>query len=463
MKVTIYGAGNEVTGSSFELQTDKARILIDCGQFQGGPRDENRNRLPRGLNVNKLNAVVVTHGHLDHVGRLPLLVLRGYTGPIYATPATIDVANLILRDAAKVQEAEVERENRRRERAGQEPLSPLFTDEDVQRTMHYFKPVNLNTPTPIAPGISVRMLESGHILGSAMQELTVEDAGKTRTIVFTGDIGSTGMPILNDPQRLTKADWIFMESTYGDRDHRPLDETVKEFTRLIQDAVARKGKILVPAFALGRTQQMLYHLAEISRAGIIPPFPIYVDSPLGIATTEVYSRHPELFDKAMREFVSSGQLAKAMANVKYCQTADESKALNNVPGTCLILAGSGMCTAGRILHHLKHNLWKQPTTVIFVGYQAPGSLGRQLIEGRNPVTIFGETIAVNATIRSLGGFSAHAGQSELLNWFSSLAPARPRLTLIHGEDRARKPLARKIQERFGITAELPTTQDILTD
>ncbi len=461
MRITVLGAGNEVTGSAFLIETNSAKVLVDCGQFQGSRKDEERNVIPKSVSPRELSAVVISHGHLDHVGRLPLLAMKGYTGPVYATPATIDVARLILKDAAKVQQSEATRINKKRIRAGEDLIEPLFVDEDVDATLKLFRPRNYDGPAQIAPGVSARMHETGHILGSAAIELAVEDQGKVQTLIFSGDIGPIGMPILNDPEKLTRANWVFMESTYGDRDHRPLDATVEEFYGLIREAVVRKGKILVPSFALGRTQQILYHLAEAFSKKIVDPFPVYIDSPLGIAATEAYAQHPELFDPAMREFMLGNKFQDAIKTVHFCETADESKGLNDIPGPCLIMAGSGMCTAGRILHHLKHNLWRPETTVIIVGYQSPGSLGRLLVDGRDQVSIFGEKIAVRATVRSLGGFSAHAGQSDLLNWFSSLAPARPRLTLIHGEERGRKPLARLMQERFNITPELPTTGDVL--
>ena len=465
MKISILGAGNEVTGSAFLVETGFAKVLVDCGQFQGGNREENRNTIPKAFLPQSLDAVVISHGHLDHIGRLPLLTLKGYKGPIYATPATIDVARLILKDSAKIQEQEAERINRKRVRAGQELISPLFTDKDVDATLRLFQPVDYAVSKQVAPGVQVRLLESGHILGSCIVEMTIKAEGageKDRTVVFSGDLGPIGLPILKDPVRLDRADWVFMESTYGDRDHRPLQATVEEFHAIIRQAIQRKGKILVPSFALGRTQQIIYYLAEAFHKKVVDPFPVYVDSPLGIAATEVYGRHPELYDAEMREFVLGNKMQDALKTIHFTQTAAESMALNDTPGPCLIIAGSGMCTAGRILHHLKHNLWRPETTVVFVGYQAPGSLGRRLVDGAEEASIFGEKIAVRSAIKSLGGFSAHAGQTDLINWFSSMAGSSPRTTLIHGEERGRKPLARLIEQKWGIKADLPNTGDVLT-
>lgn len=455
MQVSLYGAADEVTGSSYHVQTAKASVLVDFGAFQGSRDSEQRNQLPRGLDIRQLQAVILTHAHLDHTGRLPLLAKAGYHGPIFATPGTIDVTRLILRDSAHVMQMEVDRINRKRERAGEEPIEPHYTDEDVSATLALMRPLPYENVSQIAAGVTATMHEAGHLLGSASVELNIDDQGTSRRVVFSGDLGPKNMPILRESATLTKADWVFMESTYGDHDHRPLDETVKEFAQLVRSAVEKKGKILVPSFAIGRTQQLLYHLAQLVRDHGIPQFPIYIDSPMAIAANEIYSKHPELFDAEAAQFVSSGQMEKYLGSVKLCQSADESKALNDVKGTCLIMAGAGMCNAGRILHHLKHNLWKPQTSVIIVGYQAPGSLGRNMLEGKNPVSIFGEKIAVNATVRSLGGFSAHAGQSELLQWFSSFVPAKPRLTLAHGEDRGRLPLARLIEQKYSIRPELP--------
>jgi metallo-beta-lactamase family protein len=456
MRVTLFGAaGEEVTGSAYYLETDEARVLVDFGLFQGRAMAEAHNRVPRNLKPNRLDAVLLTHAHLDHCGRLPLLAKQGYEGPIVSTPASLEMADLILRDAAKIQQHDLERANRKRERAGQRPKEPMYTSEDVTKTVRQFRAVPYDQLAAVAPGIQARFVEAGHILGSACIELTVRDGGRDRVVVFSGDVGQWGAPILRDPARLDRADVVFMESTYGDRDHRPLAETVEEFTQILKTMIARRGKLLVPAFAIGRTQQLLYHLAILFRNNTIPKFPVFIDSPMAIEASEIYLRHPELADEEVQALRAQKPLLEDLDTVQGTATADQSKALNHVAGPCLILAGAGMCNAGRILHHLKYNLWRPETSVAIVGYQAPGSLGRRLVEGARVVSIFGEKVVVRANVHTLGGFSAHAGQSDLLRWFEPLAAAHPRVFLTHGEARARQPLAQLLRERYTLTAEMP--------
>jgi len=412
--VTLHGAAGEVTGSAYQVQTRNASVLVDFGLFQGRHLAENVNHIPSQVKVKELDAVVLTHDHLDHTGRLPLLAHENYEGPIFATPATIDITRLILEDAAKIQEQDAERNNRKRADKGKPPIPPLFNSQDVATISERFRPLPYVEPVTIAPGISVRMFEAGHILGSASIEMTVEDSGVKRVIVFSGDIGPTNAPILNDPACLSRGDLVFMESTYGDRDHRSIEETIQEFRQLVKNAVAQKGKILVPTFAVGRAQVMLYHLANMFREGIVDPFPVVMDSPMAIRATKLHALHPELYDEEMRQLAGSEQFLKDLHSLQLSVTADESRALNDLPGPCLILAGAGMCNAGRILHHFQHNLSKPGTVVMIVGYQAPGSLGRLLLDGAKEVTIFGNVIPVRAVVHGLGGFSAHAGQSDLL-------------------------------------------------
>lgn len=461
MKVTLHGAAGDVTGSAYLVETDRARVLIDFGMFQGGAQMDAKNVLPSGLLAKKLDAVLLTHGHLDHVGRLPLLAKHDWSGPIYATRPTIELAAIILKDSAFLQLHEAQRDNRKRQRAGKQPVEPLYLDKDVEATLPLFRPIEFHQHLEVAPGISAFYVQAGHMLGSASITLTIQEGGKTKTTVFSGDLGPSGLAIIQDAEPLRKADLVFMESTYGDRDHRPIKDTLAEFGEIIQDAVTHKARILVPAFATGRSQQIIYYCEELFCAGTVKPFPIYLDSPMAIRASEVYLRYPDLFDDEAKAMERACDIARTQKCVQPTPTAQDSMKLNDVPGPCLIMAGSGMCNGGRILHHLKHGLWQPDTHVLIVGFQGHGTLGRMLVDGAESVRIFGEEIAVKAKIHTLNGFSAHAGQSELLKWFSHLAPSRPQVVLTHGEAKGREPLAEKILQRFGLKAVLPTQGDVV--
>jgi len=461
MKIRIIGAaGGEVTGSCYSVQTKDARILIDCGLFQGGKKSEALNRPPTTPNA-KLDTVLLTHGHLDHTGRLPLLAKMGYRGQVLGTPATLDMTSLILRDSARLQISDCERQNRKRQRAGEAAVEPLYTPEDADAIISKLRPVPYLKPVDVAPGIQAIWAESGHMLGSASIQLLVKEDSKTKRIVFSGDLGPRSAPMLREFDPFREADLVFVESTYGGRDHRSFKETVTQFEQIVIEAMKHGGKMLVPSFAIGRAQLITLLIGKMFRAGKIKPFPVFLDSPMAIEATNIYVKHLDLFDDEMKAFIRNRPLREDLKTLRPTATADESRAINNVRGACLVMAGAGMCNGGRILHHLKANLWKPETQVLIVGYQGHGSLGRRLVDGEKEVRIFGDKIAVKAKIHTLGGFSAHAGRTDLMHWFSIVAPFKPRLILTHGEDDQRAALARLIQQRHRLPSKLPKMNETI--
>jgi metallo-beta-lactamase family protein len=461
MKIKVVGAaGGEVTGSAYFVQTERAKVLVDAGMFQGGKKSEAKNRLPAGVNLSKLDAVLLTHAHLDHTGRVPLLVKHGFRGRVLATAATIDLGALILNDSARLQAQDAKRINRRKAHSAEGPVEPLYGPEHVAPLRKLARAVPFREQIAVADGMTARWIEAGHMLGSASIELTVEEQGRSRVIVFSGDLGPTTLPIIREFETLPRADLIFLESTYGDRDHRPYSDTVAEFESLIQQSVQEGSKVLVPTFAIGRSQQILYHLAVMFHSQLVRPFHVYLDSPMAIEASKTMVKHPDLFSAEMLEWKDRIlPLDKAWFHAS--ATARESQSLNKVEGPCLILAGAGMCNGGRILHHFLANIWRENTRVLMVGYQGQGSLGRRLVEGAKSVSIYGEKVTVRATVHTLNGFSAHAGQSDLLKWFCPLAGSRPRVLLTHGEDTPRKSLSAAIQQRFSLSPELPSQGDTI--
>jgi metallo-beta-lactamase family protein len=462
IEIILHGAAGGVTGSCHEVRTPRSRILVDCGQFQGGPSSVARNRRPLPIDPADLDAVLITHAHVDHIGRLPMLGVDRLGGPILATDATIDLAGIILRDAAHLQVQHARRLARGRRRRGRSPDAghdrgpippPLFTPEDVDPVMRRFRDVPYGRPIQVTEDITATWQDAGHILGSASirLDITVGPSGgaaaSTRTIVFSGDVGQHDTPLLRDPQPFDHADLVLLESTYGDRDHRPRAETRAELQGLLNDAITHGEKVLVPAFALGRTQTLLYHIRGLLAEHALTPVPVYLDSPMAIDATTIYRRHAECFDEDARAILARGKGPMSFPGLRMLRETSESRALNDSWEPAVIIAGSGMCNGGRIVHHLKHNLWRRNVSVLIVGYQAEGTLGRRLVAGERQVRVLGEPIAVRAAIHTVGGLSAHAGRQELIEWAEAVRTGGRRFILNHGEPPASAALAAALVER----------------
>ena len=455
MKLTFLGAAHEVTGSCTLVEAAGHRFLVDCGMEQGKDIYENAD-LPCA--PGEIEAVLLTHAHIDHSGRIPYLYKNGFTGPIYATDATMDLCGIMLEDSAHIQEQEAEWKNRKGQRSGRDPVEPDYTVADAVAVMQQFCPQPYDRPVKVFDGVEARFTDVGHLLGSASITLTVTENGDTRTIVFSGDIGNLNQPILRDPHYLDKADYVVMESTYGDRSHGPKPDYVSELAAILQRTFDRGGNVIIPSFAVGRTQEMLYFIRQIKAEGRVrhhDDFEVYVDSPLALRATTIFrENYAQCYDEEALALVHRGENPLYFPGLRISETKESSVAINADPNPKVILSASGMCDAGRIRHHLKHNLWREECTILFVGYQAGGSLGRALLEGADQVRLFGEEVQVNAEIAQMSGMSGHADHEGLLRWVGHFDPKPGFVFVNHGEDEVCDDFVKCLQT-MGFTAVAP--------
>lgn len=449
MKLTSYGAAGEVTGSCHLVEVGERRVLLDCGLIQGRSKAELRNHDPFPFDPASLDAVVLSHAHIDHCGRLPILIKQGYKGKIHSHEASCDLVDILLKDSASLNERDVARRNKRRKREGKHLLSTLYDKQDVNTTLQRMTPMKYDQAVHITEGVSVRLYDAGHILGSAMVELTLVEGDETRVLVFSGDLGHRGSPILRDFHVLKKADLVLMESTYGNRNHRDWTETLDEVSQIADAVKNGSGNILIPAFSVGRSQMILYTMARYFEEWGLAKWKIFLDSPMAIKASEVYLKHTNLYDAEAAAYYEEKGPLLAMPNLKFTQTSEESMQINRMERGAIVIAGSGMCNGGRILHHLKHNLWRPEAHVILAGYQSPGTLGRRLVDGDPIVKIHSERIKVAAQIHTVGGLSAHADQQGLLDWYENFE-GRPPILLVHGEPRSMKVLAARLRNELDV-------------
>lgn len=439
MRLVFHGAARRVTGSCHLLEIGNSRVLVDCGLVQGSPEEELANARPFPFDAASIDAVILTHAHVDHSGRLPLLHRRGFRGVVYTHKATVDLANIMLRDAAFINEKDAEKESLRRNRRGEAKVEPLYTVQDAEACLQNFEPLDYGQVIEVAAGVKLRLQDAGHILGSAIAEVWLQENGVKRKLVFNGDLGHSGMPLLRSPAVIDHADLVICESTYGDRCHRSRDETIKELGEIFRAAEEGKGNILIPSFAIGRTQEFLHFFGEYYKEWGIDRWQIFLDSPLAIKATEIYARNWALYEKEDGERVK--QTKFRLPNLHFTETPEQSQALNNRSSGAIIIAGSGMCTGGRIRHHFKHHLWKPNNHLMMVGFQAKGTPGRAIVDGASELTIWGDVIKVAAQVHTIGGLSAHADQKELVSWLTHFRD-KPPVALVHGENGALESLAR---------------------
>jgi len=462
MKISFLGAAKIVTGSNFLIETKNTKFLIDCGMFQGSKSINRMNYEPFSFNPEEIDFMVLSHAHIDHSGRIPKLTKKGFKGNIYTTKATTDLCSIMLPDSGHIQEMENKWDNRKRRRSGGKLREPLYTVKEAEESLKYFKPVLYNQKIKLSEEVTLRFRDAGHILGSSIIELWIkEEEGKETKLVFSGDLGRRDRPILRDPSIIDEADYLIVESTYGNKLHHPSEDDAKELISIINTTAKRGGNVVIPSFAVERAQDIIYELNKYyteyvkSKDQDFLSVPVYVDSPLTVSATEIFLRNPDCFDEDTLKLINIGNNPLDFRNLKFTRTTEESKQINFSKESKVIISASGMCTAGRIKHHLKHNLWRKESSIVFVGYQANGTLGRRIKEGEKVVKIFGEEIQVNAEIHSLEGFSGHADKEGILQWIKSFKSKPQKIFVVHGEEEATEEISRKIKEELNIVTYIP--------
>ena len=457
MKITFLGAAKTVTGSCYVVETDSVRFAVDCGMHQGSSVIEERNEDAELYRAGDIDFFLITHAHIDHSGLLPRMVKEGFKGPIYCTEPTAELLDIMLLDSAHIQEMEAEWATRKQKRRGAKPVEPLYTQEDAAKTVKILSPIMYDTCFEPGKGVQVTYKNAGHILGAAFLELVIEKSGETYKLVFSGDLGRPDALIVEDAEiPKIKPDYLFLESTYGDRDHKNESSSLEELAEAIAYSHSHGEKVIIPAFAVERTQEILFSLHKLHKQGKLPPnLPVYVDSPLAIKATEIFRKFPEYYDDETRAVVNAGEDPFYLPGLVFTPSTQESQAINAVRGPGVIISASGMANAGRVKHHLRHNLWRPGASIVFVGYQAMGTPGRKLVDGAKSLRLLGEDTAVAAKIFTIGGFSAHAGQSQLLCWVESFTHPGMSVVLIHGEESAQETLAGLIRERFSLNVVNP--------
>ncbi len=465
MNITFLGAAKTVTGSNFLVEAAGKKFLVDCGMYQGKATEEKENSDPFNFNVNEIDFMLLTHAHIDHSGRIPKLYNEGYRNPIIATKATCDLCTIMLPDSGHIQEMEIEWRNKKRKREGKNPLPPLYTAEEATKSLELFRRVKYDEIIEIDENIKVRFNDAGHMLGSSIIEVWVNENGKNKKVVFTGDLGNNDIPLLASPTMIESTDYLVMESTYGSRLHMRNDDKAELFLNIVSETLNNGGTVVIPSFAVGRTQEIVYEINKLKEKRDDEEFkrkyetlmkvPVFVDSPLAISATEIFRENEDLFDDDVKEAMERGDNPLEFPGLQFTRTAEESKELNEMNKPAIIISASGMCEVGRIKHHLKHNLWNPKSTILFVGYQAPGTLGSRLVNGEKKVKIFGEEISVNARIEYIEGYSGHADQEWLLNFIYSFIKKPKHIFLVHGEEDSQLVLRDKILETTNIPVTIP--------